>query len=61
MARGRDYAMAISGAIIVGAGVTFVIKSGKTPPKDSSKVSKIELKAWNPASNPMVNYDPIRR
>jgi len=61
MARGRDIAMAVSGAIIVGVGLTFIIKSGVTPSKESKQQSRLEIKAWNPMNNPPMKYDPIRR
>ncbi|MEZ4846488.1 MAG: hypothetical protein R2877_05970 [Bdellovibrionota bacterium] len=59
-ARGRDIAMAVSGAVILGAGITFVIKSGKNPPNEPS-TSRVEIKTWNPMTATTVNHDPLRR
>ena len=58
-AKARDYVMALPGAVFIGAGITLVIKSGKTKP-DADKSSKLEIKTWNPNTQPIETYDPLR-
>jgi hypothetical protein len=55
--KGRDVAMALTGTIVVGAGITFVIKSAKKP---SEPTVSLEMKPWLPINNWKQNELTIR-